>query len=127
MKLFTKLFTQGEMKSNEAQANKTTQENINKNLELIHDNKFDLNGILGDFDAKINFLYEKMSKMEKMIKKKDEEIHELKEQVVKRNQIMNQETSIHNDSETSKMKNRESVRRYHFYIKYLFFNSFIKN
>ena len=119
MKILTKFFSQGEVKSNNGQAKQISKENKNKNLELIYDKKFDLNGILGDFDAKINFLYEKMSKMEKIIKTKDEEITQLKEILMRGHRpSMNQATSILNDSNIQ--KNRESVR-YWFIYQQIFF------
>ena len=94
MKFFAKFFSQGEVQSNVANENKTVAEMNNKNMQLICDVKFDLNGILSDFDAKINFLYEKISKMEKTIKDKDARIQKLAQLVDLENECLADQTSL---------------------------------
>ena len=120
MKLIQKIFSNGEIKENKIISDDIKPIENNKNLELINDSEFDLNGILEDFDAKINFLYEKISKMETKLQKKDEEIKKLREILHIELESPNQETSIANqDSEIGKYKDIEPVDLvFYYYFKY---------
>mgnify|MGYP001803338521 CR=1 FL=1 len=78
MKFFKRFFSQEEIQKQSTQAKHGASKKNSKNLDLINDSQFDLNAILEDFDVKINFLYDKISKMEAKLVKKDEEIKELR-------------------------------------------------
>ena len=120
MKFFTRFFSQAEVVSNENNPG-TIRENVgNKNMELIKDKNFDLNAFLGDFDAKINFLYEKISKMEVKMQKKDQELQKVKEMLNMSQVRNNKETSIDN-SKKNNLKDKERVCSYNYYYKNLIF------
>ena len=105
MKFLKNFFSRPEVTSNQNNASMARPNNINKNMELIQDKNFDLNGFLGDFDAKINFLYEKISKMEVKMLKKDEELRLLKEQINLGKYQNQEETSIVNTQKNNLNEN----------------------
>lgn len=72
MSFFKKIFGSNEKKTKEEEVT-----NAERNFQLLKDNKFDLDSVLGDFNSKINFLYKQVSELEKDNEAKSNRIKDL--------------------------------------------------